>query len=510
MSPPRDPTGTGPHAADGASGPARLAHPAPSISGPIGHNTPMAERSGDGENGTRKAILVVDDDADIRQTLEMTLQYEGFEVWTAKSGTEALARLEAEAASPALVLTDVKMPGLDGLELLDRIAATDAAPPVVLISGHGDVPVAVDAMQRGAVNFLEKPLDEHRLLVTVHRAIREQDLVVENRGLKRQLRSGYELIGESDAMRQLGEAIARVAQSDASVLITGENGVGKELVARNIHLSGPRAAGPFVTVNCAAIPTDLVESELFGHVKGSFTGAHEDRIGHFEASHGGDLFLDEVGDMPLPAQAKVLRALESHEIVRVGDSASRSVDLRVIAATNADLAQAVEDRAFRMDLYYRLNVIAIEVPPLRARPDDIAPIARHLLERQAERLGRSPVSLADDAEGALRSHGWPGNVRQLRNVLEAAAIFSDDQRIAGNDIARVLATGPALTPAKAVGVSVEGPFEAATFEQFKNEAEALFFERRLERNGGNVKRTAEELGMQRSHLYKKLDRYGLR
>jgi DNA-binding NtrC family response regulator len=263
-------------------------------------------------------------------------------------------------------------------------------------------------------------------------------------------------------------------------------------------------------VNCAAIPADLVESELFGHVKGSFTGAHEDRIGHFEASHGGDLFLDEVGDMPLPAQAKVLRALESHEIVRVGDSANRSVDLRVLAATNADLAQAVEDRAFRMDLYYRLNVIAIEVPPLRARPDDIAPIARHLLERQAERLGRSPVALAADAEDALRSHGWPGNVRQLRNVLEAAAIFCDDQRIAGDDIARVLATGPALTPAGAVSASVEGPFEAATFEQFKNEAEALFFERRLERNGGNVKRTAEELGMQRSHLYKKLDRYGLR
>lgn len=470
----------------------------------------MADQADDTGRGARKAILVVDDDADIRQTLEMTLQYEGFEVWTAKSGTEALARLESEEGSPALVLTDVKMPGIDGLELLDRIAATESAPPVVLISGHGDVPVAVDAMQRGAVNFLEKPLDEHRLLVTVHRAIREQDLVVENRGLKRQLRSGYELIGDSDAMKRLGDTIARVAQTDASVLITGENGVGKELVARNIHLGGPRAAGPFVTVNCAAIPADLVESELFGHVRGSFTGAHEDRVGHFEASHSGDLFLDEVGDMPLSAQAKVLRALESHEIVRVGDSVHRTVDLRVLAATNADLSQAVEDRAFRMDLYYRLNVVAIEVPPLRARTSDIPLISRHLLERQAERIGRSPLALAPDAEEALQAHSWPGNVRQLRNILEASAIFCDEQRITGEDISRVLASGPALAAGGAVVPSADGPFEAATFEQFKNEAEAMFFERRLERNGGNVKRTAEELGMQRSHLYKKLDRYGLR
>ncbi len=474
------------------------------------HNGAMADHADDAGRGARKVILVVDDDADIRQTLEMTLQYEGFEVWTARSGTEALARLDAEPSPPALVLTDVKMPGIDGLELLDRITATDSSPPVVLISGHGDVPVAVDAMQRGAVNFLEKPLDEHRLLVTVHRAIREQDLVVENRGLKQQLRSGHELIGDSNAMKRLEDTIARVAQTDASVLITGENGVGKELVARNIHLGGPRAAGPFVTVNCAAIPADLVESELFGHVKGSFTGAHEDRVGHFEASHGGDLFLDEVGDMPLSAQAKVLRALESHEVARVGDSTSRAVDLRVLAATNADLSQAVEARAFRMDLYYRLNVVAIEVPPLRARTSDIPLISQHLLERQAERIGRSPLVLAPDAQEALASHAWPGNVRQLRNVLEAAAIFCDEQRITGEDVSRVLAAGPALAPGGSGSPSADGPYEAETFEQFKNEAEALFFKRRLERNGGNVKRTAEELGMQRSHLYKKLDRYDLR
>ncbi|MEM9378613.1 MAG: sigma-54 dependent transcriptional regulator [Planctomycetota bacterium] len=473
--------------------------------------TEEGQSAGDG----RRVVLVVDDDGDIRQTLEMTLQYEGFEVWTAKDGLEALARMEAEARPPSVVLTDLKMPGMDGLELLDRVAAEPDAPPVVLISGHGDVPVAVDAMQRGAVNFLEKPLEEHRVLVTVHKALREKDLVEENRDLKQRLRSGYELIGTSDAMERLRAAIARVADSDASVLITGENGVGKELVARNVHLGGLRAAGPFVTVNCAAIPAELVESELFGHVKGSFTGAHEDRTGHFEAANGGDLFLDEVGDMPLAAQAKVLRALETHEVMRVGDSRTREVDIRVIAATNADLAQAVEDKTFRLDLFYRLNVVPLVVPPLRERATDVPEIARHLLERHAERLGRSPLALSPDAEESLMAYPWPGNVRQLRNVLEAASIFADESRITASEVAQVLEDGPALgspAPEASVGApsNFSAPFDAPTFEDFKNQAEALFFQTRLARNDGNVKRTAEELGMQRSHLYKKLDRYELR
>ncbi len=466
------------------------------------------------DSPARRVVLVVDDDGDIRQTLEMTLQYEGFTVWTAKDGEEALARIEAEGQAPALVLTDLKMPRMDGLQLLDAIVARENAPPVVMISGHGDVPVAVDAMQRGANNFLEKPLEEHRVLVTVHKALRETDLVEENRGLKRRLQSGYELIGDSPAMQALRDSIERVADSDASVLITGENGVGKELVARNVHLAGRRAAGAFVTVNCAAIPAELVESELFGHQKGSFTGAHEDRIGHFEAADGGDLFLDEVGDMPLAAQAKVLRALETHEIMRVGESRTRSVDIRVIAATNADLAQSVEDKVFRLDLFYRLNVVPLRVPPLRERAEDVPLIARHLLARQAERIGRSPDALSDDAAAALSTHPWPGNVRQLRNVLEAASIFAEGGRITAPEITRVLDGGPAMgTPASGAAPAMGGfatPFDAPTFEEFKNEAEALFFRTRLDRNDGNVKRTAEELGMQRSHLYKKLDRYGLK
>ena len=463
---------------------------------------------------TRKTVLVVDDDGDIRETLEMTLRYEGFDVWTARDGKEALARLAAEDAAPAAILTDLKMPEVDGLELLDRVMELPDPPPVVLISGHGDVPVAVDAMQRGATNFLEKPLEQHRVIVTLNKAMRERDLVVENKGLRRKLSAGFELVGDSEPMSDLRASIERVAHSDASVLVTGENGVGKELVARNVHLLGDRASGPFITVNCAAIPAELVESELFGHVKGSFTGAHEDRVGHFEAADGGTLFLDEVGDMPVAAQAKVLRALETHEVMRVGASQTRSVDIRVVAATNADLSQAVEDKTFRLDLFYRLNVVPLRVPALRERTGDIGPIARHLLERQAERIGRSPVGLADDAVALLQAQGWPGNVRQLRNVLEAASIFAADGRITAVEVARVLENGPAMSrpdaPAGAADDPFRGPFDAPTFEQFKNEAEALFFSTRLGRNDGNVKRTAEELGMQRSHLYKKLDRYGLK
>lgn len=481
--------------------------------------SPADSAAGSSDSGpsARRAILVVDDDGDVRQALEMTLQYEGFEVWTARNGKEALARMDAEAASPAAVLTDLKMPEMDGLELLDRVvAAGPDAPPVVLISGHGDVPVAVDAMQRGATNFLEKPLDDRRVVVTLNKALRESDLGAENRGLKKQLAHGYELVGESAAMAELRASIERVADSDASVLITGENGVGKELVARNVHLGGRRAAGPFITVNCAAIPAELVESELFGHLKGAFTGAHEDRTGHFEAADGGDLFLDEVGDMPLAAQAKVLRALETHEVMRVGDSRTRRVDIRVIAATNADLAEAVEQKSFRLDLFYRLNVVPLRVPPLRERAEDVPLIARHLLERQAERLGRAAMVLSDDAAAALSAHHWPGNVRQLRNVLEAAAIFSRDEGlITAAEVVQVLEGGPSLaapgaTSAGGAAPGFAAPFDAPTFEEFKNQAEALFFRTRLDRNDGNVKRTAEELGMQRSHLYKKLDRYELR
>ncbi len=462
----------------------------------------------------RAAILVADDDGDIRLALEMLLQYEGYEVWTAKSGEEAWRRLEQEREGgrrPALVLTDLKMPELDGLELLDRIQEWSDPPPVILISGHGDIATAVNAMQRGAANFLEKPLDENRVLVTLRTTLRERRLAAENRGLRRHLTDRWEIVGESAAMRKLIEQVTQVSLSDAAVLITGENGTGKEVVARNLHYLGPRAAAPFVTVNCAAIPTELIESELFGHEKGSFTGAVERRVGHFEAAHTGTLFLDEIGDMPQGAQAKVLRALETHEITRVGESRTRPVDIRVVAATNADLARAVEEKTFRMDLYYRLNVVPLRVPPLRERLEDIPLLAQRFLADLAERTGRSPMVVSAAALAYLSGLDWPGNVRQLRNVLERAAVFTPGEVIDQADLEEVVSAGPGLKPSRAALHPSEGdPFEAPTFEEFKHQSERLFFELRLGRNGGNIKRTAEELGMQRSHLYKKLDRYGLR
>ncbi|MDA1267281.1 MAG: sigma-54 dependent transcriptional regulator [Planctomycetota bacterium] len=464
----------------------------------------------------RAAILVADDDPDIRLALEMLLQYEGFEVWTAKDGREAWKRLEAERANgrgPALVLTDLKMPNVDGLELLDQIQTTPAPPPVILISGHGDVATAVDAMQRGASNFLEKPLDENRVLVTLRTTLREGKLAAENTGLRRQLAGRWEMVGESPVMERLRDQVAQVALSDVAVLVTGENGCGKEVVARNLHYLGPRAAEPFVTVNCAAIPGELIESELFGHEKGSFTGAIDRRVGHFEAADTGTLFLDEIGDMPLDAQAKVLRALETHEITRVGDSKSRPVDIRVVAATNADLTRAVEDKTFRMDLFYRLNVVPLRVPPLRERKQDLPLLVTRFLIELAERAGRSPMVVADEGLEFLSTLDWPGNVRQLRNVLEGAAVFTSGEVILREDLEEVVAGGPGLrAPSQGASASLGSydPFDATSFEEFKNESEKRFFELRLARNDGNIKRTAEELGMQRSHLYKKLDRYGLR
>jgi len=458
-------------------------------------------------------VLVVDDDAEIRTALEMMLQYEGWTVWTARNGREALARLEKEAANgqrATVVLSDVKMPQMDGLELLEALSAEPDAPPVVMVSGHADVQMAVEAVQKGALDFIEKPLDQNRVLVSLRNALRTEKLASENTKLRAKLDERWRLVGSSERMQTLRSQIERVAASDAAVLITGENGTGKEVVARQIHARSARASGPFVTVNCAAIPDELIESELFGHERGSFTGAHERRIGHFEAADHGTLFLDEIGDMPLAAQAKVLRALETHEITRVGGSGSIPVDLRIIAATNADLARAVEEKTFRMDLFYRLNVVPLRIPPLRERREDIGELAEHMLRQSAERRGRSAESLTPEALELLAGLDYPGNVRELRNVLEGASVFCEGATIGPDELRLVLDGGPSGVSASPAFAPGENPFDAPTFEQFKSQSEALFIQRRLEANGGNVKRTAEELGMQRSHLYKKLDRYGLR
>ena len=456
-------------------------------------------------------ILVVDDDGDIRMALEMLLSYEGYEVWTARDGAEAIARIDAEQAKgrqAACLLSDMKMPGMNGLELLEALSERPDAPPVVMISGHGDVQTAVEAVRRGAVNFLEKPLDDNHVLVTLRAAMRERRLSLQNTALKKQLGSRWELVGESEVMQRLKRQVEQVASAEAAVLITGENGTGKEVVARNLHLLGPRASMPFVTVNCAAIPDELIESELFGHEKGSFTGASERRTGHFEAADGGTLFLDEIGDMPLEAQAKVLRALENHEVTRVGASQTIPVDIRVLAATNADLAQAVEDKTFRVDLFYRLNVVPLVVPPLRERREDIPTLSRHFLEVSAARQGRAPHGISAQAEARLQASDWAGNVRQLRNLLEGASVFADGAELTLADLEQVQGAHPQLTGGGAT--TTNDPFSAETFEDFKAQGEAAFFRRKLEENDGNVKRTAEKLGMQRSHLYKKLDRYRIR
>jgi DNA-binding NtrC family response regulator len=462
---------------------------------------------------TTTTVLVVDDDPDIVQALEMLLRYEGFEVWTSANGKQALARLEKEAAAgrrPDLLVTDVKMPELDGLQLLERVRERPDPPAVVMISGHGDVATAVEAVRRGALDFLEKPLDQNRVLVALQNALRQTRLTKENKRLKRELSERWELVGESEPMQRLRRELARIALSDAPVLITGENGTGKEVVARNLHVDSGVSEGPFVAVNCAAIPAELIESELFGHEKGSFTGAYERRVGHFEAASGGTLFLDEIGDMPLAAQSKVLRALETREITRVGGSKPQTVAIRVVAATNADLAQAVNEKTFRMDLFYRLNVVPLRVPPLRERARDIPLLCAHFLDAIAERSGRRPRAIEPDALEYLRALPYPGNVRQLRNLLEAAHVLAEDG-ITRADLERILENGPGLAapPASPAG-GCDEPFHAETFEDFKERSEALFFRLKLAENEGNVKRTAERLGMQRSHLYKKLDRFHLK
>lgn len=465
------------------------------------------------KSSARERILVVDDDADIRLAMEMSLTYHGYEVLVAKDGEEALARLAKErdaGASPALVITDLKMPRLDGMGLLERLQGSGL--PVVVVSGHGDVATAVEAVKKGASNFLEKPLDEQRVMVTVRAALRERRLAEENTRLRAKLAGAVELGGSSPLMKRLAAQVNQAARSDSSVLITGENGAGKEVVARALHAASPRADGPFVVVNCAAIPEDLVESELYGHEKGAYTGAHERRMGHFEAADEGTLFLDEIGDMPLAAQAKLLRSLERREIVRVGGVQPISVDIRVLAATNADLEAAVQSGAFRMDLYYRLAVVPLRVPPLRERPEDVPQLAQRFLAQVAARDGRRPQALDESALAFLAEQTWPGNVRQLKNLLEAATVLCDAPVLSRSDLEDITATqGTRKTTGQHASTpGAEAAYAAATFEEFKDLSEKEYLRRKLAENEGNVKRTAERLAMQRSHLYKKIERHGLR
>jgi two-component system nitrogen regulation response regulator NtrX len=448
-------------------------------------------------------VLIVDDEAGIRQALKQVLEYENLDVRVAASGGEAIT-LYAEFR-PHLVFLDVKMAGLDGLETLTRLRDLDPGAQIVMISGHGTIATAVEATQRGAFDFLEKPLDTDRLLLTVRNALAHSELVGENARLREAAESRYLMVGQSPALRGVRELISKVGPTAARVLITGENGTGKELVARALHEASPRRDSAFVEVNCAAIPSELIESELFGHMKGSFTGAFADRAGKFEQADGGTLFLDEVGDMSLSAQAKLLRVLQEGVVTRIGGSKSIEVDVRVLAATNKDLESEIVEGNFREDLLYRLNVVPIDVPPLRERLEDIPALVTHFADRLAASAGVPGKQFADEAIRRLRSRSWPGNIRELRNAVERALILAPGKVVTAADVERLLPTADGPLPGS---IPVEGS-TSQTFETFKQEAEKSFLIQKLREHDWNVSETARAIKMPRSNLYKKIERYGI-
>ncbi|HSQ31987.1 MAG TPA: sigma-54 dependent transcriptional regulator [Gemmatimonadaceae bacterium] len=450
---------------------------------------------------TARRILIVDDEQGIRAALGQLLEFEGYEVRAVGNAVDAIA--EYQKQRPDLVFLDVKMPGIDGVEALKKLKELDESAIIVMISGHATIQTAVEATQLGAYDILEKPLDTDRILVTLRNALQHLDLHEENARLRETIQSRYEIVGKSYGIRAVIDKIERVAKTPARVLITGENGTGKELVARAIHAQSTRADGPFVEVNCAAIPSELIESELFGHMKGSFTGAVADRAGKFEQAHGGTLFLDEVGDMSLAAQAKVLRVLQDGVVTRIGGSKPVEVDVRVLAATNKRIENEIAEGRFREDLYYRLNVVPIHVPPLRERREDIPLLVAHFVGVLTRVDGMAPRTIAPEAVQRLSQLEWPGNVRELRNTIERLLILSSGPRITAEDVARLVGTRD--TEQAGLGSLLD----CKTFEEFKHAAERAFLLAKLREFDWNVSETARGLDMPRSNLYKKIERYGL-
>jgi len=448
-----------------------------------------------------RRILVADDEKGIRAALGQLLEYEGYEVRAVGTAVDALA--EFARWHPNLTFLDVKMGGIDGMEALKRIREQDPTATVVMISGHGTIQTAVEATQLGAYDFLEKPLDTDRILVTLRNALQHLELQEENNRLRERIESHHEIVGRSYAIRALIEKIERVGPTPARVLIAGENGTGKELVARALHRLSARANGPFIEVNCAAIPGELIESELFGHVKGSFTGAVADRAGKFEQAHGGTLFLDEVGDMSLAAQAKVLRVLEDGVVTRIGGAKPIAVDVRVVAATNKDLPTEIPAGRFREDLYYRLNVVPIVVPPLRDRREDIPSLVAHFVGLLSTHGGMTPRVITPEAIERLAGFEWPGNVRELRNTVERLLILAMGARVTVADVERLV--GERASDHTSIGSLAE----CRTFEEFKDAAECAFLLAKLREFDWNVSETARVLEMPRSNLYKKIERYRL-
>ena len=450
------------------------------------------------------SILIVDDEPGVRSALGGVLRDEGYDVEAVDSGEACLSALAHETYD--VVVLDVWLPGMDGLATLARMREREIDVQVVIISGHGNVESAVRAIKMGAFDFVEKPLSLEKTVLVVRNALRQRRLEAENRALRARVDATHTMIGESYAMVKLRELVATAAPTNGRVLIFGENGTGKELVARNIHQLSRRRAAPFVEVNCAAIPDELIESELFGHVRGAFTGAVADRRGKFEMAHGGTIFLDEIGDMSVKTQAKVLRVLQEQVMEAVGGSARIRVDARVLAATNKDLPTEIRAGRFREDLFFRLNVVPIFVPPLRERQEDIALLADHFMAMLAREYGRRSKTFEADAVIALRHYTWPGNVRELRNVVERLMIMVSGDRISSRDLSFL---DQSLRPASEVQPTGPKPVVVGSLHEARDQFEREYIVRALASQQGNISRTAELLGVERSNLYRKMRGFGI-
>ena len=460
-------------------------------------------------------LLIIDDERAIRSTLREILEYENYEVDDTDNGIDGLELIKKNFYD--LVLCDIKMNKMDGLEVLENALLLKPDHPFIMISGHGTVETAIEASKKGAFDFISKPPDLNRLLITVRNALDRGNLVTETKVLKRRVSKTRNILGESESINKIKETIERVAPTEARVLITGANGSGKELVARWLHEKSNRAEAPLIEVNCAAIPSELIESELFGHEKGSFTSAVKQRIGKFELANGGTLFLDEIGDMSLSAQAKVLRALQEHKITKVGGEKEQEINVRVLAATNKDLLKEIELGNFRMDLYHRLNVINIHVPHLTERTDDIPVIAQNFLDEICGDYNMPVKKISESAIQALKTLPWTGNVRELHNMIERLIILSDKSITENDVIAFANPTGGTnigstknATP-NALTASASINYEKfSNFQDYKDFAEKEFIKFKLEKNNWNVSKTADDIEIQRSHLYSKIEKFGLK
>ncbi|HPH88635.1 MAG TPA: sigma-54 dependent transcriptional regulator [Chitinophagales bacterium] len=446
-------------------------------------------------------ILIVDDEKAIRRTLKEILEYEKYDIEEAEDGEIGLEKIEKNNYD--VIILDVKMPKKDGIEVLTEMQQKGIDTPVIVLSGHGNIETAVEAVKKGAFDYIPKPPDLNRLLITVRNAMDKVSLVTETKILKKKIAKSKDIVGESNPIVRIKETIAKVAPTEARVLITGDNGSGKELVARWLHEQSNRSNGPLVEVNCAAIPSELIESELFGHEKGAFTSAIKQRIGKFEQANGGTLFLDEIGDMSLSAQAKVLRALQENKITKVGGDKEEKVDVRVVAATNKDLLKEVEENRFRMDLYHRLSVILIHVPSLNERKDDIPVLADHFLNEICGDYGIPVKKIEKDALESLQARNWTGNIRELRNVVERLVIMSE-KTITKQDV--IDYSGPS-TKAENKGIDFD---KFANLQQLNDYVERSFIENKLDKNSWNTSKTADDIGMSKKALEEKLESLGLK